>query len=68
MVEMTDEEVQEYVAAVTAALLEMEALVDSHGDIGMAAALLLAAGLKREHPEAVKIADTILALGDLADE
>lgn len=68
MTEMTDEEVQEYVGGVTAALLEMETLVYHHGIHGVAAALLLAAGLQREYPEGVKIANTILALGDLADE
>lgn len=65
---MTDEETQEYVEGITAALKEMEALVDSHGDHGIAAALLIAAGLQREYPEGVEIANTILALGDLADE
>lgn len=65
---MTDEETQEYVEGITAAPKEMEALVDSHGDHGIAAALLIAAGLQREHPEGVKLANDLLALGDLADE
>lgn len=68
MTEMTDLELQTYVKGVTAALLEMETLVYRHGDHGIAAALLIAAGLQREYPEGVEIANTILALGDLTDE
>lgn len=65
---MTDEEVGEYIECITTALKDMEALVDSHGDHGIAAALLIAAGLQREHPEGVKLANDLLALGDLTDE
>ena len=65
---MTDEEMKEYLEGVKAVLTEMEALVDSNGTYGIAASFLLAAGLQREHPEGVEIANNILAFGELADE
>ena len=64
----TDEEMKEYVEGISAVLREMQTLVDSNGTYGIAAILLLAAGLQREHPEGVEIANNILAFGELADE
>ena len=64
----TDEEMKEYVEGISAVLREMQTLVASNGTYGIAAILLLAAGLQREHPEGVEIANNILAFGELADE
>lgn len=63
-----DEEMKEYVEGISAVLREMQTLVDSNGTYGIAAILLLAAGLQREHPEGVEMANNILALVELADE
>lgn len=64
----TDEEMKEHVEGISAVLREMQTLVDSNGTYGIAAILLLAAGLQRDLPEGVEMANNILALGDLADE